>query len=376
MRAPSVPIVLTTDLLGQDVSIVNFGEWAQFLVVSILGTIITVSHAIGAAEPLSGLVYVYDKDADVWEGITYTFRTALSITLSVAPSFTLNLPDNPLWFDGHVQQEPGGEYWASFRSSEGGGISYLGEEPLRSLGAVILYALQRSGERVDMTRALAEVGRLKWARIDTVLSGRDDLAAWVDGDLTPIFPIVRAQSSEGIYYRLLDFTATASDAVRHLDLDAGPVRMTGPIEVSTDSMANTFSIEYAPTEMDFPTKRFRIGPRHLGQVDDARILRDERCAISSSRYGDIEGDLLSAPHVFSDATAYEALRHKAARDALPRITLEVEGVDLDWAEVGDVVTLDRAAFGWSQQPAVVLSATLEGPWVMLELEIIDAAPTP
>lgn len=371
-------VTLTTqvDQLGKSLAAVEFPSWwtPNFVDTATSGAgTITTEYTIASGTPSTGTVYIFNEETDSYDSYAYTAATGTTVTLSGTLSQTYEV-DAEIRFEGQIKLEVDGQYWVSFRSTNGGGVRAYGEAPLRTLGNVVRYALDRSGEKLDELRSAAEVARLSAFKIDTLIIGRTDLAAWVDSQLASVFPISRVSGPDGVYYKFMNYLATERDASLHFDLDRGDSStLVGPIFVDTSEVANRFAMEYAPSQMSGSTKRVQIGHAFQGSTGDSRIRRNEHCLISYHRYARgrvVEASPIRTPHVFSDSTAYLALAHRAARSAFPVISLQVECWDVPCVEIGTIVLVSLDRMGWTKHPAIVVSVTLGGPWQRLGLELL------
>ena len=221
------PVTNGYDELGQPVAYVTFPSWWRAYGVSSAAgaTAATANVRVSAAAintdtPTTGTLYLLDEEDDRWDAYDYVSYSGDLFTLSgvLARSYKT---DTPIRLSGTVSLEPGAEYWAAFRNvtGYGGGVKFDGALPVRALGRVVIEALSRSSETLDRSRAFAEAERLESFKIDTVWSGRADLARWVEGELASVFPITRVQTPDGVFYRLMDYTADRTSAVGLLDLD-------------------------------------------------------------------------------------------------------------------------------------------------------------
>lgn len=372
-----VTLETEADQLGTELAVVKFPTWwvHGFADVAIGGnSAFSVQFNIPTDTPASGTVYLFNSEEGSFDAYPYSSYAGDTITLDSVTLSRTYPADTEVRYAGQVTLDVGGEYWVSFNQSRGGGIVALGESPLRTLGNVIIYALERSGEQLDRARAAVEADRLSGFKIDTVISGRVDPARWIDSELAPVFPIQRVQGPEGVFYRFMDYTATERDASLHLRLDdSGSCKLVGSVVINTAGLANQFQISYAPSTMGGSTKQATIGPTYQGGIGDGRIYHSAICALSAARYTGgavVEGSPIVTPHVYADRTAYAALAHRAARLAFPVVAFEVECWGLPCVEVGTIALVSHTRLGLDAHPAIVVAVTLGGAWQVLSMELL------
>lgn len=282
--------------------------------------------------------------------------------------------------------ELGSPYWVGYRQggSWGGGIKRDGEI-VRGLGDVIEWALFTAGVEYDRERVRAEAPFLNQEfQIDTVISGQVDLVDWLSSQMARYFPIRELRSGRGLYYKLINWRATAEDKVARLVVGDG-VRRVNPYRIDERQVANLFSVAYAPEQMaDASRVRFLSGdPNRLpgrGTLGlDARVigssllLRSQEIMARGTgrrRDGVIEAPTVDFPHTWSDSTAVNMLQWWADERALPLTRTTVEGRDLEYLSPLDVVILHDPDEYITERVALVDGIRIGGNQVRLDLTIL------
>lgn len=220
----------------------------------------------------------------------------------------------------------------------------------RDLTDIALFCLKNSGRRFDMQAQEAQRGALQNYHVDGAINAPDlALVPWFESNIATLFPVIRARTRNGIYWRHVKWNAGPTDIVAHLNADARQVARTSSIRSFDDQVRNHLVIEYA---RDASNGRYRarrtltaeaeaVLPwwQTTGQLADARVVGSPICAMSQSVYGLREGEPIQSPFVWSSAEATGILEHLATRDAFPRRTVSYSGPPRELAglQAGDAV---------------------------------------
>jgi hypothetical protein len=265
---------------------------------------------------------------------------------------------------------PGQRYYVGWSrsSGRGGGVRLPdGSGPVRDLGDIATFVLRNSGRKVDLAAQEAEASALSIFKIDAHINGRMALVPWFDRQLVPLFPILRARSERGMYWRHVKWGATAVDSVAHLDADAGHVTRASSIRSTRDQVANQFTLDFAVGGEGNQARSRRILTASDGVLDtsgflatDTRIIGSPGCARSQSVYGLIERPAVTTPWVWSTSTAAGILSYWATRDAFPRRMVTYTGRAVEFRELlrGDVVTVTDGEVSLERAVAIVESIRL------------------
>lgn len=289
----------------------------------------------------------------------------------------------------------GHRYYTSWSPVEGGGLTY-GGELVRDLTDVLLWALRNSGRRVDLQAQEGERQRLAGYAVDGYLAQRVDTVSWVESQLVKLFPIVRARTSRGIYFRFVNWWASRIDSIAHLDTSHGARRVSSA-RVVRDQIVNQFTLHYAidaSTGGPFstrimgprngaivtrstPTDPFQAAdPWYVVEILDSRVVGNGLCAASLARFGPRDAAPVTSAYVWSDAQATQILSHWATRDALPRRFLSYTApmADVTSLQQADVVTVSDDELGLDRAVALVDRVELgTGRLARVDIEVLDQA---
>lgn len=308
-----------------------------------------------------------------------TTTDALGRTVSIVkfnPTPNDPITDVPPW---DLWPHPDQPYYVGWQLDTGRGGGKLRSDrsgPIRSLTDVLGFVLRNSGHRVDLQAQEAEGNRLDHYLIDGCLNERLALLPWFESNLLPLFPVVRARTSRGLYYRFVHWTATAVDAIMHLSTVDRRVTRASSIR-SSGNIANVFALEY---QLKLPGSQFRkravlshANSATFGIIDE-RVVAAPILARSHAKYGEIEAPTVQTEWTWSDSTASRVLAYWATRDGLPRRFVEYAGPELHTLSRGDVVTITDPEIGLDDAVAIVDGVTLSsGRLHRVALEVIDLA---
>lgn len=302
-------------------------------------------------------------------------------------SRTVTMTDFPNSGSGRPLPELGSEFWVGYRSDWGGGLPNFDRTgTLRGLGEVIEWALETAEVEYDRRRVRAQADRLNLEfQIDTVISERIDLVDWLASQMASVFPIRELRSGRGLWYKLINWFATADDAVARLNVDDGKITRAAPYRIDQGRVANLFSIAYAPVEMKDPS-RIRVLSSESDRLPGRGFLSPDTRVIGSTllrrsqeimargsgrrRDGVIEAPLVQFNHTWSDSTAVNMARWWAQERALPLVRTSMLGADLEHIEPLDVVLLQDGASHIHDRVCLVDDVIIGGRLVQLDLTLL------
>lgn len=271
---------------------------------------------------------------------------------------------------------PGEPYYIGWSAGagRGGGALRPGGGPIRTLTDVAAFVLRHADQQVDTQAQESQGNLLDQYKIDGCLNERVELLPWFEGTIVPFFPIVRARTSRGIYFRFINWNATKTDAVRQLSTLTGEVTRASSIR-SSANIANAFSIEYQLGMLGNFRKRATLSHSYLVTPllgIDERVSVSPILARSVAKYGPIERRPVECLWTWSDTTVALILAYWAQRDALPRRFVEYSGPDLHTLSRGDIVTITDPEIALTEAVAIVDAVTLSsGRLHRVALEILD-----
>lgn len=335
----------------------------------------------GALECVGGQAYVRDVTADSGVGLHQEWLDVISMTDGLGQVVTVAEVPN----GSGVEDRPGHAYYFGLSSAAGKGGGSLvpgGTSPIETLTDVALFVLRNSGRQVDLLAQEAERVYLDRYRVDGLLTELLELIPWFEGDLLPLFPIARARSKRGIYWRFLNWWAAETDARMHLDADRGQVVRTSSVREPEESIANHFTIE-------FQLNQDRTGARRTltdkserplpwwerpDLEDDDRIIGSPVLARSQAVYDVRQAELIRSDFIWKESTAVSILEHFAVRDAFPRRPVTYVGLarELMHLQRGDIVTVTDSAVHFSSEVAMVDGVELSSSRLgTVALEVLD-----
>ena len=281
----------------------------------------------------------------------------------------------------------GEEYYIGWSRNPGfgGGLRRTGKPgPIHELVDVALFCLRNSGRRVDLAAQESQRDVLAPFLIDGFLTEELLLVPWFEQTLMPLFPLVRAHTSRGMFWRFVDWGAGPEQAEAHLDATDGRVRRESSLKTLTGAIRNVFRIDYQYMSRSgsFAARR-TLSARAAGvlpwyenpdMVPDLRVSGSSILASSQAVYDPIEADPIEAKFVWDHATATAILRHRAIRDAFPRQSVIYSGDarTLRTLSRGSVVTVTDPQVHLDRAVGIVQSLTLSsGRLAELSLELTD-----
>ncbi len=279
----------------------------------------------------------------------------------------------------------GHTYYVGYSRASGKGGGSLRPDrtgPIETLTDVALFVLRNSGREVDLQAQEAERGRLDRYRIDGMLSERVELVPWFEGEILPMFPITRARTQRGIYWRFLNWWAGKTDAVMILDADRREVQRASSIREPEGAILNHFTIDYQLGGYGGAARRTLTAEygrplpwfEHPDLLPDARVIGSPILARSQSVYGVREADPVVTEWVWKSTTAAQILQHLAVRDAFPRRPVSYTGDArrLRCLSRGDIVLVTDSAVHLDEAVAMVASVELgTGRLATVSLELLD-----
>lgn len=272
----------------------------------------------------------------------------------------------------------GNEYWVTWPNTDDGGLpNPEASGPMRGAGQIIADLLQEAGIPVNAGRMAAARGRLDRLRLDFGLLEPTFVDEFIEANLGELFPLIRRDSEEGVWYELFPLFPSRKDATATLVVRASgspsgaglQVTREGPYTWSPlEEVANEITLRYCPRVAERMVKVRTITgavPTPAGQ------LASGVCATSRARYGPRPLELESSI-ICDDTTAMLAVQSLAARRALPRRRVQISGgPELEVLEPGSVVILTDPDC-YVDAVAVVVSMRLRLEKVSLSLEISES----
>lgn len=274
----------------------------------------------------------------------------------------------------------GGEYYIGW-TERGGVIDPETGSEMRSLGRVIIDLLDAAGVPVERGRAQAARGRLDQFLVDAVISEPVRPEDWISSNVATILPLIRRETSSGVWYELLRYDATFVDVTLNLCGDPSDEQTRPGIPVvQTDrfsytdiaGVTNDITLRYLRS-VDGYHRSVRISGEQSGSVFAAsqNELPSAVAAASITRYGRRSAEVF-ATWIADDATAELAAQfHMRWRAFARRRFRVVGGVECFNLRPNDVITYTRAAVGVFQALALVIDCQLGIETIEIELELLE-----
>lgn len=241
--------------------------------------------------------------------------------------------------------------------------------PMRGAGEIMRWLLDRSGARVDQGRMAILEQQLDAYRLDAALvpgPTRISPLEWVERQLVPILPISARVSSDGLYYVLWKWGATATDVVAKLNADEHQMSRVGAVEYSDrDDLYQQITLDY---EFDYrhnahQSSLLYTGDRTLANSDvDAQLdpfleygfnlhARGHRSQVRSlQRRTNV---------VVEEATSHLVLQYLSRRYGLQSRLVRYEvDPELAWLEPGHVVEITDEDLALVERIALVEGVAL------------------
>ena len=254
------------------------------------------------------------------------------------------------------------EYAVAFNNDTGygGGILWRGSV-LRGLGDVLLWALEKSGVPFDADLQEGQAAKLNEYKLDTYIGTQQlDMERWIETSLVPLFPLRRMRSGRGLWYRFVDWRATAESAVAWLDVEAGQLTPTSAVQTLGNAVYNKATLEYALNVSSGAYMQRQVIDAERPSLYTERYIQSPECRASQALRGVLERPPVRTPLLWSDTTAAAVLQSWVARDAHPLQGRGYEGRQLDRLLPGDVVVVSDARARMVERVALVDDVRIGG----------------
>jgi len=349
---------------------------APFPVVPALGVEVTAADGnsrllVSAGSVAAATVRLHDltdtpadSDATVVEASDALGRAASQIQFS---STTITAAKDRKWYTGWYLDGGGLE------RRDGGGA-------VRGAMDVVRTVLERySNVPLDTGRIAAEAARLDNYKIDTYINRPINAWDWVTREIIPLLPVVTLESERGVYWRFLDWNATAEDAIAHFNADTNAVARVSSIRTGDTRIVNEITMEYAPVATSERYRKRRTLTANYGgfsgdidATQDTRVLGSYRCRQSQLYFG-VRSQTFSTSAIWDDATAVLILKDIAAASAFPhRSVTYVGGSELAGYQIGDIITLTDSEVYLTNVLAMVSDVSIGGSAeVQVALTLLD-----
>lgn len=272
-------------------------------------------------------------------------------------------------------------WYISFDEANGGGLlNEAKTAPLRGAGEVLRYFLERHTRiPVDHGRMIGQDPRLNAYFVDTYINTTVNVWDWLSETVLPLLPVIPVQTSRGLFWRFLDWNASAKDSVFRLDADNGQIERATSVRTMGDPIYNEIAVEYAPFATSMRYRKRVVATANAGTTTlspapetDTRVIQNLRCRISQQVFG-VKPFTFTSSAVWSDATATRIARDLANRFALPHRRIGyVGGPTLEALEIGSIVLLNDSELSISDAAAIVFEVTVgNGAQVEIDLVLVD-----
>lgn len=338
--------------------------------------------ARGELACVGGVVRVVDED-DEASGFGYAVEDENVVVDTDLLGQTVTLVEIPP--GAGVQGILGHKYYVGLSrdTGRGGGSSVPGiGSPLSTLADVALFCGRNSGRIFDERAQEIERVYLDNYRIDGVLNNEVQLVPWFESEIMPLFPIARTRSSQGMYWRFVNWWAQPADAREIIDTSKGEWRRVTSIRSPTDSVRNYFTI-------DFQLRDDRPGARRIltalseqvlpwwynpDMISDVRIAGTSALGASQTLYGLREAEPISSAYLWKETTASRSLHYRAVRDSFARRPVSYQGPARTIAHLRpwDPVIVNDAQVSLSNAVGLVRAVRLSSDRLaQVDLEILD-----
>lgn len=265
---------------------------------------------------------------------------------------------------------------------QGGGV--LNRErtgPLRGAGEVIRWLLEEwTTLRVDSGRMEAQRELLDAYKLDFCIASRCNVWDLVRSRIAPLLPVDWRESENGGYFqaRKLDADRTQVTAVLIAtpnDEAANCVR-TSALQSAGDRIFNRVTVLYAPGGQQGAYLR-SVTVDAEASTTDPRIQGSMLAKVSQTLLKTYDDDgirdlQISADLVFDESTARRIARDAILQYAVPRESVSVQGgTELDYLDLGDVVSLTDSSIYLTSEVAIVQAKTTGESFVALSLLLLN-----
>jgi hypothetical protein len=323
----------------------------------------------GRLDCVGGQVYVRDRTADDDIGYNQEWLDVIEETDGLGQVVTLvDVADGAgvYGFAGH-------EYFFGMSRSPGkGGGNTIpgGSAPMRTLADMQIFCLRNSGRAVDLEAQEGERVYFDSYSLDGMLNEEVQLVPWFEAEILPLFPAVRARTARGIYWKYVNWWATATEAVAHLDADARRVTRSSSVRVPEGQVYNWFQVEFQLNQGATGARRTltdqaeEVLPwwENPDLLADDRIIGSPALAASQALYGIRQAETVRSDYIWKESTAISVLQYLAVRDSFPRRFVSYEGSasELRHLTHGDIVTVTDSRARFDRAVAMVDSVRLSG----------------
>ena len=184
------------------------------------------------------------------------------------------------------------KWYVGWDVNQGGIPNEAGTGPLRGAGELIRFLLERfTSIPIDRGRMQAQTAALDAYKIDGFVNRPIKVWDFITKEIAPLLPVILRQTSNGLYFQFINWSATALDAVARLDTENGEIDRISPVKTGANGVFNEISIEYAPFATSTRYGQRRVISAKTGVLSqdqtletDTRILGDYRCDISQRKF--------------------------------------------------------------------------------------------
>ena len=285
----------------------------------------------------------------------------------------------------------GTELWYGLQndSTFGGGLEWEGQV-LRGLGDVIRWVYSQSRVPYDEGAMRAWGEYLNRYKVDTYINTPTSLVAWLQTEILSSVQVMQVQGPRGRYYVPLRWWATASDAVAHLDMDAGDWTRTAPLAHLDDPIYNEITVDYRLAQGDrYVSRRVLTADgqtylNSLGQPSnplvpwyatsekDQRVIGSGLAGKSQATYGP-RPMTMGLSWTWDDSTAQLLGSDMLERMAWPKRSTQLQGPA--WAArslgVGDVVLISESGMHLTERPALVMDVVTDAVVTRVDVVLLD-----
>lgn len=279
--------------------------------------------------------------------------------------------------DKRVRFIAGNEYWVAWTTG-GGRVDPETDQEIRGAGAVIVDLLTYSGTAYDRGRQAAAAERLNALALDAAITEPVRAEDWIEDQIGSLIPLLRRESTEGVWYELWRWDATAADVDAHLVADPADERSAEGYLVERTSairwgdaraVENDITLDYVRCKQGY-ARSFRLRPVATPSVAD-REIGSLLAQVSASRYG-VRPVELQTDIIAEDSAATFVLNQRVLWRGLARRTFTVEGgPELIGLGPNSVVSYTEAAVGIERALGLVTEVTINLDSIALTIELLD-----